>query len=86
MKSLKNVRVGQATRRIDEARTDVEAMENVVLRPSWDSALRFLWQNFVIMEHIHRQNWQRNVLAQMLGNACKQFGESRSNIFLRLAV
>lgn len=63
---------------------DVEGMEDSVLCPFFETAPRSLWPGFVIMEHIHRGDWKRDVLAKMLAAGYEQIGESRSNVFLRL--
>jgi FkbM family methyltransferase len=67
---------------VDALKIDVEGFEDRVLIGFFAAAPQGLWPGAVVIEHLSRQEWQKDCIADMLQRGYSQAGKTRSNTFL----
>jgi FkbM family methyltransferase len=68
--------------RIDALKIDVEGFEDRVLTCFFRHAPDLLWPRAVVIEHLSRDEWQNDCLADMIGRGYREIGRTRSNTLL----
>ena len=69
--------------KIDALKIDVEGFEDRVLTPFFEQAPQALWPRAIVIEHLSRNEWQDDCIADMLAKGYAQAGRTRSNTFLK---
>lgn len=69
---------------IDALKIDVEGYEDRVLIPFFRDAPRSLWPKAVAIEHLERDEWQNDCIADMVARGYAIAGKTRSNTLLVL--
>ncbi len=69
---------------VDALKIDVEGMEDRVLFPFFETAPVTLWPRLVIIEHTSAPEWNRDILAWLLGHGYRTSVKTRSNMMLEL--
>ena len=68
--------------RVDALKIDVEGFEDRVLTGFFRDAPQALWPRAVVIEHLSRQEWLSDCIADMLARGYLEAGKTRSNTFL----
>ncbi|MGC2777339.1 MAG: FkbM family methyltransferase [Bradyrhizobium sp.] len=68
--------------RVDALKIDVEGFEDRVLTCFFRDAPAALWPRAVVIEHLSRDEWQQDCLADMIGRGYRESGRTRSNTLL----
>jgi len=68
--------------KVDALKIDVEGFEDRVLTIFFKDAPQALWPRAVVIEHLARNEWQDDCIADMLARGYAQAGKTRSNTFL----
>jgi FkbM family methyltransferase len=68
--------------KVDALKIDVEGFEDRVLTGFFRDAPQDLWPRAVVIEHLSREEWQRDCLADMRDRGYCQAGRTRSNTLL----
>jgi FkbM family methyltransferase len=68
--------------RIDALKIDVEGFEDRVLTGFFRDAPRALWPRAVVIEHLSRDEWQQDCIADMVARGYCVAGKTRSNTLL----
>jgi len=72
---------------IDALKIDIEGFEDRVLTGFFAEAAQALWPHAVVIEHLSRDEWEKDCIADMVGRGYAQAGRTRSNtLLLRNAV
>jgi FkbM family methyltransferase len=82
--SLRLVRIlGDAgTASVDALKIDIEGFEDRALIPFFEEAPPSLWPRAVVIEHLSRDAWQQDCIADMIGRGYREAGRTRSNTLL----
>jgi FkbM family methyltransferase len=82
--SLRLLRVLEdaGTQRVDALKIDVEGFEDRVLTGFFAEAPQRLWPRAVVIEHLSRNEWQDDCIADMLALGYAETGKTRSNTLL----
>jgi FkbM family methyltransferase len=67
---------------IDALKIDVEGFEDRVLTGFFRDAPQRLWPQAVVIEHLSRDEWQDDCIADMLARGYTEVGRNRSNTLL----
>ena len=67
---------------VDALKIDVEGFEDRVLTGFFREAPPSLWPRAVVIEHLSRNEWQQDCIADMLARGYVETGKTRSNTFL----
>jgi FkbM family methyltransferase len=67
---------------VDALKIDIEGFEDRALVPFFKEAPRTLWPRAVVIEHLSRDEWRRDCIADMLTRGYAEAGRARSNTFL----
>jgi FkbM family methyltransferase len=67
---------------VDALKIDVEGFEDRVLTGFFRDAPASLWPRAVVIEHLSRDEWQSDCIADMLGRGYAIAGKTRSNTML----
>jgi FkbM family methyltransferase len=67
---------------IDALKIDVEGFEDRVLTSFFRDAPRSLWPRAVVIEHLSRNEWHADCIADMRGRGYTEAGKARSNTML----
>lgn len=70
---------------VDSLKIDVEGFEDRVLTGFFGEAPQILWPRAVVIEHLSRNQWLRDCIADMRSRGYAENGSSRSNTMLVLA-
>ncbi|MBI5323019.1 FkbM family methyltransferase [Bradyrhizobium sp.] len=70
--------------RVDALKIDVEGYEDRVLTGFFREAPQTLWPRAVVIEHLSRDEWQDDCIADMLARGYAAAGRTRSNTMLLL--
>jgi FkbM family methyltransferase len=70
--------------RVDALKIDVEGYEDRVLIPFFGQASPAMWPRAVVIEHLSKDEWQGDCLADMLARGYAISGKTRSNTMLIL--
>lgn len=65
---------------IDVLKLDVEGFEDEVIMPFFETAPETLWPRAIVIEHCHRDRWQRDCEQALLGAAYRLVGKDRTNL------
>jgi FkbM family methyltransferase len=68
--------------RVDTLKIDVEGFEDRVLTGFFRDAPQRLWPGAVVIEHLSRDEWQDDCIADMLSRGYAEIGRNRSNTLL----
>jgi FkbM family methyltransferase len=68
--------------RVDALKIDVEGFEDRVLTGFFEQAPPSLWPRAVVIEHLSRNEWQHDCIADMLARGYAAAGKTRSNTLL----
>jgi FkbM family methyltransferase len=68
--------------RVDALKIDVEGYEDRVLTGFFAQAPQALWPRAVVIEHLSRNEWLNDCIADMLARGYAEAGKTRSNTFL----
>jgi FkbM family methyltransferase len=68
--------------RVDALKIDVEGYEDQVLVPFFKQAPPTLWPRAVVIEHLSKNEWQTDCIADMLARGYAIAGKTRSNTLL----
>jgi FkbM family methyltransferase len=69
--------------KVDALKIDVEGFEDRVLVPYFKEAPQALWPRAVVIEHLSRDEWKQDCIADMLARGYGEIGKTRSNTLLR---
>ncbi|WP_079545121.1 FkbM family methyltransferase [Bradyrhizobium lablabi] len=67
---------------VDALKIDVEGFEDRVLTTFFRQAPPSLWPRAVVIEHLSRNEWQDDCIADMRARGYAEIGKTRSNTFL----
>jgi FkbM family methyltransferase len=68
--------------RVDALKIDIEGFEDRALIPFFKDAPPSLWPAAVVIEHLSRNEWQQDCIADMISRGYREAGRTRSNTFL----
>ena len=68
--------------RVDALKIDIEGFEDRALVPFFGDAPQTLWPRTVVIEHLSRDEWQQDCIADMISRGYREAGRTRSNTFL----
>ena len=68
--------------KVDALKIDVEGFEDRVLTGFFRDVPETLWPRAVVIEHLSRDEWRRDCLADMIGCGYREHGRTRSNTLL----
>ena len=68
--------------RIDAFKIDIEGFEHRALIPFFEQAPQTLWPRAVVIEHLSRDEWRQDCIADMVSRGYREAGRTRSNTFL----
>jgi FkbM family methyltransferase len=68
--------------KVDALKIDVEGFEDRVLTGFFMEARQALWPRAVVIEHLSRDQWQKDCIADMLARGYAEAGRTRSNTLL----
>lgn len=71
--------------KVDALKIDVEGFEDRVLTGFFKEAPPSLWPGVVVIEHLSRDEWQNDCIADMVGRGYGIVGKTRSNTLLKRA-
>jgi FkbM family methyltransferase len=82
--SLRLLRILQedSVARVDALKIDVEGYEDRVLTPFFKDAPPSLWPRAVVIEHLSKDEWQDDCIADMVARGYAISGKTRSNTLL----
>jgi FkbM family methyltransferase len=69
-------------RRVDALKIDVEGFEDRVLTGFFQEAPQALWPRAIVIEHLSRNEWQDDCIADMRACGYAESGKTRSNTLL----
>lgn len=69
--------------KVDALKIDVEGFEDRVLTGFFNEASPSLWPRVVVIEHLSRDEWQNDCLADMVATGYGIVGKTRSNTLLK---
>jgi FkbM family methyltransferase len=67
---------------VDALKIDVEGFEDRVLTGFFEQAPQSLWPGAVVIEHLSRDEWERDCIAGMAARGYTEIGRNRSNTLL----
>lgn len=68
--------------KVDALKIDVEGFEDRVLTGFFRDAPQSLWPRAIVIEHLSRNKWQDDCLADMINRGYRETGRTRSNTLL----
>jgi FkbM family methyltransferase len=68
--------------KVDALKIDIEGFEDRALVPFFSDAPQALWPRAVVIEHLSRNEWQQDCIADMISRGYREAGRTRSNTFL----
>jgi len=68
---------------VDALKIDVEGFEDRVLVTFFRDAPQALWPRAVVIEHLSRDEWLEDCIADMIARGYREVGRTRSNTLLR---
>jgi len=68
--------------KVDALKIDIEGFEDRVLTGFFKQARDALWPRAVVIEHLSRDEWQDDCIADMLARGYAEIGRTRSNTLL----
>ena len=67
---------------VDALKIDIEGFEDRALIPFFKEAPQSLWPRAVVIEHLSREEWKQDCVADMLARGYVETGKTRSNTLL----
>jgi FkbM family methyltransferase len=67
---------------VDGLKIDIEGFEDRALTPFFNEAPTALWPRVVVIEHLSRDEWRQDCIADMVARGYREAGRTRSNILL----
>jgi FkbM family methyltransferase len=67
---------------VDALKIDIEGFEDRALIPFFEEAPQALWPRAVVIEHLSRDEWEQDCIADMVARGYRETGRTRSNILL----
>jgi FkbM family methyltransferase len=67
---------------VDALKIDIEGFEDRALIPFFNEAPPALWPRAVVIEHLSRDEWQQDCIADMVARGYREAGRTRSNTLL----
>ena len=67
---------------VDALKIDIEGFEDRALMPFFKEAPAELWPRAVVIEHLSRDEWQQDCIADMTARGYREAGRTRSNTLL----
>jgi FkbM family methyltransferase len=67
---------------VDALKVDIEGFEDRALIPFFTEAPQALWPRAVVIEHLSRDEWQQDCIADMIARGYREAGRTRSNTLL----
>jgi FkbM family methyltransferase len=67
---------------VDALKIDIEGFEDRALIPFFEEAPPSLWPRAVVIEHLSRDEWQQDCIADMVARGYREAGRTRSNTLL----
>jgi len=71
---------------IDVLKIDVEGFEDEVILPFLETTPQNLWPRAIVIEHCHRDRWQRDCEAALLSAGYQLVGKDRTNLMFAWGV
>ena len=68
--------------KVDALKIDIEGFEDRVLTGFFKEAPSSLWPGAIVIEHLSRDEWQEDCIADMVSRGYAAAGKTRSNTFL----
>jgi FkbM family methyltransferase len=68
---------------VDALKIDIEGFEDRALIPFFREAPSSLWPGAIVIEHLSRNEWQADCIADMVARGYVATGKTRSNTFLK---
>jgi len=68
--------------KVDALKIDVEGFEDRVLTGFFKQAPQSLWPRAVVIEHLSRDEWENDCIADMIARGYAEIGRNRSNTLL----
>jgi len=68
---------------VDALKIDIEGFEDRALVPFFEEAPQSLWPRAVVIEHLSRDEWQQDTIADMIARGYAEAGRTRSNTLLK---
>jgi hypothetical protein len=68
---------------VDALKIDIEGFEDRALIPFFSEAPPSLWPRAVVIEHLSRDEWQQDCIADMIARGYREVGRTRSNTLLK---
>ena len=68
---------------VDALKIDIEGFEDRALIAFFNEAPPVLWPRVVVIEHLSRDEWQQDCIADMIARGYREAGRTRSNTLLR---
>jgi FkbM family methyltransferase len=81
--TLQHVLADAGVTKVDALKIDVEGFEDRVLIGFFAQAPQSLWPRVVVIEHLSRDEWQQDCIADMVSRGYRQAGRTRSNTLLQ---
>jgi FkbM family methyltransferase len=81
-RTLQHILADGGASHVDALKIDVEGYEDSVLTPFFKQAPKALWPRAVVIEHLSREEWQDDCIANMQASGYAQAAKTRSNTFL----
>jgi FkbM family methyltransferase len=67
---------------VDALKIDIEGFEDRALIPFFEEAPPVLWPRAVVIEHLSRDEWRQDCIADMIARGYREAGRTRSNTLL----
>jgi FkbM family methyltransferase len=67
---------------VDALKIDIEGFEDRALIPFFKEAPPSVWPRAVVIEHLSRDGWQQDCIADMIARGYREAGRTRSNTLL----
>jgi FkbM family methyltransferase len=79
---LMRILVEASVAEVDALKVDIEGFEDRAVIPFFNEASPVLWPRAVVIEHLSRDEWQQDCIADMLSRGYREAGRTRSNTLL----
>ena len=80
---LMRILVDAGATSVDALKIDIEGFEDRALIPFFKEVPPSLWPRSVVIEHLSRDEWQQDCIADMTARGYNEAGRTRSNTLLR---
>jgi FkbM family methyltransferase len=79
---LMRILVDAGVANVDALKIDIEGFEDRALIPFFKEAPPSVWPRAVVIEHLSRDEWQQDCIADMIARGYREAGRTRSNTLL----